>query len=344
MLQSFRSGLTPEFAVDLGAAHTLVYQRGKGVIANEASHVAIRGKGSPGDPVVAFGNKAKALAGRTSSQIKNSRPLFGGRVEDAALAETFLRHLLSSVPTRKRMVGSEVLIGLPAGMSRIERHAVLHAFKAASGGRVWTISEAIAAALGAGIPVDESCGTMIIDVGGGTTDIAVVSLNGVVVSASCKTAGDYFDFLIADYVRRTKAIAIGETTAEQIKLSVGGIGEASDERQVVVQGQGLKTGMPANVTVSEHDVSAALTDSISEIVDLVLSVLDRTPPEIASDLMDTGALLVGGGALLGNLDVFLSERTGLPITVVEAPETAVISGFGRILEDWQKYKHLLRNH
>jgi rod shape-determining protein MreB len=233
---------------------------------------------------------------------------------------------------------------MPCGASAIEEDAILRTAAAAGGGQVFAVAEPIAAALGVGLPIEESCGSMIVDIGGGSTTVSVVSLSGIVVSSTCATGGGYLDWLIVEHVRRTKGVLIGESTAEHIKMTLGTAVQHAHVRSMKVQGQNAKTGLPATAEIFESDVVEAFGDCLHEIARLIEEILDRTPPELAADLMDTGAILVGGGALLQDIDLFLSEKTGLPMTLAEDPATATITGCGQILEQWQKYKHLLLDH
>lgn len=341
MIDDLLSGFAPEFAVDLGTANTLLYLKGQGVVANEASFVAVRQSGKNSGEIEAFGTRAKALQGRTAATLEALRPLEGGCIRDAAMAAEMLRHFFAKVPAHTRLLKAKVLLGVPSGATEVEQRAVVEAATMAGGGKVFIVEEVMAAAIGAGIPVGEIRGSMVLDIGGGTTDVAVISMNDVVLSHSIKTAGNKFDTLISDYVRRKHGVLIGDQTAERIKIEVGAVISSKENPAITVQGRGVTNYMPAQVTVSRNDVVAAIGESIYEISKLVEGVLDQTPPEIAADLLDTGIVLVGGGALFPGIDIFLESETGLPVTLVEDPLTAVVEGAGKILEQWEKYQHLL---
>lgn len=341
MFDDLLSLLAPQFAVDLGTANTVLYLKGRGVVASEASYVSVRQKGKRRGKIEAFGNKAKELKGRTARSLETLRPLEGGCIRDSALAAEMLRYMFDKVPKHTRLVKAKVLLGVPSGATEVEQRAVIEAASLAGGGRVFIVEEVMAAAIGAGIPVTEGRGSMIVDIGGGTTDVAVISLNDVVVSQSIKTAGDKFDSLICDHLRRRHGVIVGEHTAEKLKIAIGAACQTEENPSLTVQGRSVATYMPMEITVCRNDVVDAIGEAMHDIVAVIQSSLDRTPPEIAADLIDNGVVLVGGGALFPEIDSFLERETGLPVTLVEEPMTAVVEGAGKILEDWGKYEHLL---
>lgn len=341
MIDDLFSAFAPEFAVDLGTANTLLYLKGEGIVANEASFVAVRQQGKRSGDIEAFGTRAKELQGRTAAALEALRPLEGGCIRDSELAAEMLRYFFEKVPARTRFLKAKVLLGIPSGATEVEQRAVVEAATLAGGGKVFVVEEVMAAAIGAGIPVHENRGCMVVDIGGGTTDVAVISLNDVVISQSIKTAGNRFDALLSEYVRRKYNVLIGSQTSERIKIEIGAARPTKDNPSITVQGRSVTNLMPAEITVTRNDVVAAIGDSFHEISRLVQGVLDQTPPEIAADLLDTGIVLVGGGALFPGIDSFLEDQTSLPVTLVEDPMTAVVEGAGKILEQWEKYQHLL---
>ncbi|MBN8550848.1 MAG: rod shape-determining protein [Deltaproteobacteria bacterium] len=341
MIDNLLSGFAPEFAVDLGTANTLLYLKGEGIVANEASFVAVHQEGKESGKVEAYGTRAKLLEGRTSKCIEALRPLEGGCIRDSELTVQMLRYFFEKVPAHTRLLKAKVLLGIPSGATEVEQRAVAEAATLAGGGKVFVVEEVMAAAIGAGIPVTDNKGCMVVDIGGGTTDVAVISYNDVVISRSTKTAGNKFDFLISEYVRRKHHVWIGNQTAERIKIEIGAARLTKDDPVITVQGRGVKDLMPAQISIRRSEVLEAIGESFLDIAKLVQGVLDQTPPEVAADLIDTGIVLVGGGALFPEIDSFLEHQTGLPVTLVEAPMTAVVEGAGKILEEWGKYQHLL---
>jgi rod shape-determining protein MreB len=343
-LQRFISGISCDFALDLGTFNTLIYQRGKGIVANEASYVAIDRRYKGGERVTAVGNRAKALRGKTSRNIQCELPFRSGAIQDLSLAKLLLKRFFDNIPQPGKMLKSTMIASLPPNATEPDKYSVIAAAEHAGAGRVFIVDELIAAAIGAGIPIEESRGTMIVDLGGGSTDAAVISANGIVCSHSITTGGNTFDQRISEYVRKQRHILIGEETAEEAKIKIGAARAQKNKASVQLQGHDLARGRPTMFTLDQEEVVNAITEPLKEIAELLRRVLDRTPPEVASDLIDTGIVLVGGGALLPDIDTYLSEATGIHISLAEEPITAIIEGTGTILEEWEKYKHLLAEH
>jgi rod shape-determining protein MreB len=341
MLPSLLSSLTNGIAVDLGTAKTVLYVKGRGIVANEPSFVAVEENGTGAGRVAAIGKQAKELRGRTAQNIQSVNPLRGGSVQDFELAGALLTHVVHKNPSRSRLLKSRTLIGVGSSATALERKAIIEAAQFAGSGEVYLIDESLAAAIGAGLPLHKACGSMIVDIGAGTTDVTVLSLNGIVCSESIESAGARFDEKIAEYVRKVHHVAIGEQTAEEIKLAIGAALPGSENPTYAVRGRHNSTGLPACINLSQTEVVKALSEPLEEIVEVIKRVLDKTPPEIAADIMDRGMTLVGAGALLSRLDAFISSRTSLTARLVEEASTAVARGAGRVLENWADYEELL---
>jgi rod shape-determining protein MreB len=283
--------------------------------------------------VLAVGTEAKAMLGRTPGSIEAIRPMKDGVIANFEVTETMLRHFITKVHNRKKLVRPRVIVCVPSGITQVERRAVRDSAESAGAREVYLIEEPMAAAIGVGLPIQEASGNMILDIGGGTTEIAVISLAGIVYSKSIRVGGDEMDESLVNYVKRSYNLLIGERTAEEIKIQVGSAYPMEDRRTMEVKGRDLVTGVPKTIIVTDEEVREALGEPIQAIVDVVKIALERTPPELSSDIVDKGIMLAGGGALIRGLDILLREETGLPVTVAEDPLIAVVMGTGRILDE-----------
>ena len=322
-----------DLAIDLGTANTLTFVRGKGIVSNEPSVVAVQRSGNGTKKVLAVGKEAKEMLGRTPGNIVAVRPMKDGVIADFEVTEAMLRYFITRVHNRRTLVKPRIIIGVPSGITEVEKRAVRDSALAAGAREVYLIEEPMAAAIGAGLPVTEPSGNMIVDIGGGTTEVAVISLGGIVYSKSVRVAGDKFDDAIVNYIKRKYSLLIGERTAEQIKLSIGCAYPFEEEKTYEVKGRDLVAGLPKTLTITSQEVREALLEPISTIVDSVRVTLERCPPELSADLVDRGLVLAGGGALLRGLDRLLTEETGLPVHVAEDPLSAVAEGTGRALSE-----------
>lgn len=327
-----------DIGIDLGTSNTLVYLRGSGIVVNEPSVVAINQKTGS---IVAVGDEAKQMLGRTPAHIKAVRPLVDGVISDFEVTEEMLSYLISKAQRKsKKFFHPRVVVGVPSGVTSVEARAVYDAAKSAGAREVFIVEEPMAAAIGIGLPVKDPVGSMIIDIGGGTTDIAVISLGGVVRSKNIKIAGDRFNQDIMTYLRDEFKLLIGEKTAESVKIAIGSVGDVPP-MEAEVRGRDLVTGLPREVIITDADVREAFASSIAEFVDAVKEVLETTPPEVLSDVMHRGILLSGGGALLGGLQELLEKTLKIPVYVADDPLLAVARGAGAILEDIDYYKDVL---
>ncbi len=322
--------LSNDLAVDLGTANTLIYVKGKGVVLREPSVVAIH---KDTQQVLAVGAEAKAMLGRTPGSIEAIRPMKDGVIANFEVTETMLRHFITKVHNRKKLVRPRVIVCVPSGITQVERRAVRDSAESAGAREVYLIEEPMAAAIGVGLPIQEASGNMILDIGGGTTEIAVISLAGIVYSKSIRVGGDEMDEAMVNYVKRSYNLLIGERTAEEIKIQIGSAYPMEDRRTMEVKGRDLVTGVPKTIVITDEEVREALGEPVQAIVDVVKIALERTPPELSSDIVDKGIMLAGGGALIRGLDILLREETGLPVTVAEDPLIAVVMGTGRILDE-----------
>ncbi|MBP5215647.1 MAG: rod shape-determining protein [Alphaproteobacteria bacterium] len=333
-----------EMAIDLGTANTLVYVRGRGVVLNEPSVVAIEEyKGRK--KVLAVGNEAKRMLGRTPGNIKAIRPLKDGVIADFDLAEEMIKYFICKVHNRRMFVTPEVVICVPSGATEVERRAIKDSAYEAGAHKVQIIEEPMAAAIGAGLPVTEPSGSMVVDIGGGTTEVAVLSLKGVVYARSVRVGGDKMDTAIVNYVRRNMNLLIGESSAERIKKEIGSAELPADGvgRSVTVRGRDLVNGVPKEITINEKQVSESLIEPVADIVEAVKVALENTPPELAADIVDKGIVLTGGGALLDKLDEVLRRATSLPVTIAEDPLSCVAKGSGMALDEYARLKDVLSN-
>jgi rod shape-determining protein MreB len=322
--------LSDDLAVDLGTANTLIYVRGKGVVLKEPSVVAIH---KDTQQVLAVGAKAKNMLGRTPGSIEAIRPMKDGVIANFEITEIMLRHFIRQVHNRKTLVRPRIIVCVPSGITQVERRAVRDSAESAGAREVFLIEEPMAAAIGVGLPIQEASGNMILDIGGGTTEIAVISLAGIVYSKSIRVGGDEMDESIVNYVKRSYNLLIGEQTAEEVKIQIGSAYPMDDRRTMEVKGRDLVTGVPKTIIITDEEVREALNEAVQSIVDVVKIALERTPPELSSDIVDKGIVLAGGGGLIRGLDILLREETGLPITVAEDPLIAVVMGTGKVLDE-----------
>ncbi len=323
-----------DMGVDLGTATTLVYVKGQGIVLSEPSVVAINNSTKQ---VKAVGNDAKDMIGRTPGNIIAIRPMKDGVIADFEVTESMLRYFIHKVHNRRRLVLPRVAVCVPSGITNVEKRAVIDSALEAGAKQVFTIEEPMAAAIGAGLPVEEPQGCMIVDIGGGTTEVAVISLGGIVFCKSIRTAGDELDQAIIQHLKRTYNMMIGERTAEEIKIKVGSAFPIKEELEMQVRGRDQVMGLPKILTITSEEIREALKEPVSAMVDAVRVTLERTPPELAADIVDRGLVLAGGGALLRGLDQLISKETGLHVAIAEDPLTAVVIGTGKYLESLHKY-------
>mgnify|MGYP004582435895 CR=1 FL=1 len=329
-----------DIGIDLGTANILVTVKGKGIVLNEPSVVAIdRETGG----ILATGEEAKEMLGRTPERIKAVRPMKDGVIADFTATELLLKNLLKKVNDKYNSGRPRVVVGVPSGITEVEERAVEEAIMQAGAKEVYLMEEPMAAAIGANLNVEEPSGNIIVDIGGGTTEVAVISLGGIVVSNSLRVAGDELDEDIVNYVKREYNLAIGETTAEQIKKQIGCAIPLMTVEEMEVKGRDLNTGLPKNIIMNSTQAEEAIKYSIYEIIEIVKNTLEKTPPELASDIAEKGIVLAGGGALIKNLDKLLSEKTGMPVYVADNPLDSVVRGTGKTLQDLEKLKRVLIN-
>jgi rod shape-determining protein MreB len=332
------SFLGRDMAVDLGTANTLVYVRGRGIVLNEPSVVAInRDTGA----MVAVGTEAKKMIGRTPGNIVAIRPLKDGVIADFETTERMLRYFIQKVHRRRHFAKPRLVVCIPSGITGVERRAVKDAGYQAGARSVHLIEEPMAAAIGAGLPVADPVGSMVVDIGGGTTEVAVVSLGGVVTSQSIRTGGDELDTSIIAYVKKEYSLMLGERTAEEIKVSIGSAFPSRDEPQAEIRGRDLVSGLPKTIVVTAEEIRKAIEEPVNAIVDAVKTTLDKCPPELSGDIMDRGIVLAGGGALLHGLDERLRHETGMPIHIADTPLHSVVRGSGKCVEDFEELQQVL---
>jgi len=335
MFRSLMGMFSNDLSIDLGTANTLIYVRGQGVVLNEPSVVAIRQDRGPGGPksIAAVGAEAKAMLGRTPGNITAIRPLKEGVIADFTVTEKMLQHFIHKVHEARFFRPSpRVLICVPCGSTQVERRAIKESAAGAGAREVYLIEEPMAAAIGAGMPVDEARGSMVLDIGGGTSEVAVISLNGIVYSSSVRIGGDRFDEAIVNYVRRNYGTLIGEATSERIKQAIGSAYPGAEMRELEVKGRNLAQGVPRSFTLNSNEILEALQEPLAGIVGAVKTALEQTPPELGADVAECGIVLTGGGALLRDLDRLIMEETGLPVVIADDPLTCVARGGGRALE------------
>lgn len=325
-----------DLGIDLGTANTLVYVRGKGIVSSEPSVVAIKKDSRGGKKVLAVGLEAKEMLGRTPGNIIAVRPLREGVIADFEAAEEMIRYFIQKVHRRNTLVRPRVVISIPSGITQVEKRAVKESAEAAGAREIYLVEQPLAAAIGAGLPITEPVGNMVVEIGGGTTEVAVISLSGIVVKNSIRVGGDKMDEAIIQYLRRKYNLFVGERTAEEVKIKLGNAcPEEGPEEVMEVKGRDLITGIPRVYEISSFEVREAITEPLNQIVQVVKETLEKTPPQLASDLVDRGIVLSGGGALLKNLDLLLSRSIDLPVTLVDEPLHTVVKGVGRLLDDFR---------
>jgi rod shape-determining protein MreB len=329
-----------DLAIDLGTANTLTFVRGKGIVSNEPSVVAVQRTGNGTKKVLAVGKQAKEMIGRTPGNIAAVRPMKDGVIADFEVTEAMLRYFITRVHNRQTLVKPRIIIGVPSGITEVEKRAVRDSALAAGAREVYLIEEPMAAAIGAGLPVTEPSGNMVVDIGGGTTEVAVISLSGIVAARSIRVAGDKMDDAITAYIKRKYNLLIGDRTAEAIKKKIGNAFPPDEVETMEIKGRDLVAGVPKTLTINSDEIRESLAEPVSAIVEAVKSVLERTPPELAADIVDRGIVLTGGACQLRNLDVLLREQTGLPVMVSESPECAVVLGTGKALDELSLLKEV----
>lgn len=339
LFKNFVDLFSNDIGIDLGTASTLVYVKGEGIVITEPSVVAIN---RDTNRVLAVGEEAKRMVGRTPANIVAIRPLKDGVISDFAVTEEMLRYFIGRAHRRRKLVRPRVVIGVPSGITEVERRAVRESAERAGAREIYLIEEPMAAAIGAGLPVQDAGGNLIIDIGGGTTEVAVISLGGIVVSKSVRVAGNEMDEAIITYIKNEYNLMIGERTAEEAKIQIGSAFPMEQEEEMEVRGRDLITGLPRTLRMTSQEVREALSEPVKIIVDTIKMNLEQTPPELSADIVEKGLVLCGGGSLLRGLDKLLLQETGLPIHLVEDPLTCVVLGTGKVLEELKVLKQILR--
>ncbi|MCO6008986.1 rod shape-determining protein [Actinoallomurus purpureus] len=332
------SFLGRDMAVDLGTANTLVYVRGRGIVLNEPSVVAIN---TNTGKIVAVGIEAKRMIGRTPGNIVAVRPLKDGVIADFDVTERMLRYFIQKVHKRRHFAKPRIVVAVPSGITGVEQRAVKEAGYQAGARRVYIIEEPMAAAIGAGLPVHEPTGNMVVDIGGGTTEVAIISLGGIVTSQSIRVGGDELDQAIISYAKKEYSLMLGERTSEEIKMAIGSAYPFDDEPHAEIRGRDLVSGLPKTIVISAEEIRRAIEEPVNTVVDAVKTTLDKCPPELSGDIMDRGIALTGGGALLKNIDERLREETGMPIHMVDNPLDSVVLGSGKCVEDFEALRQVL---
>ncbi|MCL4685418.1 rod shape-determining protein [Myxococcota bacterium] len=333
MLNRILGWFSNDLAIDLGTANTLVYAKGKGIVVSEPSVVAVTKNGRGPDKVRAVGREAKEMVGRTPGNIVAIRPMKDGVIADFEIAEAMLRYFIMRVHNRSKLVRPRIVVAVPSGITEVEKRAVRESAMSAGAREVYLIEEPMAAAIGAGLPVTEPSGNMIVDIGGGTTEVAVLSLSGIVYSNSTRVGGDKMDEAIINYVKRKYNLLIGERTAELVKVTIGTAYPIDASESMEVKGRDLVAGVPKTLELKSDEICEALAEPINTVVESVKIALESTPPELSADIVDKGVVMTGGSALLKNLDLLLREATGLPVMLAEDPLSAVVLGTGRCLDE-----------
>ena len=333
ILDSILGLFSNDLAIDLGTANTLIYVKGEGIVCNEPSVVAVQKDARGGRRVLAVGAEAKKMLGRTPGNIVAIRPLKDGVIADFEITEAMLRYFIRKIHNRRTLVRPRIIISVPFGITEVEKRAVRESTESAGAREVYLIEEPMAASIGAGLPIHEPAGNMTVDIGGGTTEVAVISLSGIVFSTSVRVGGDKMDEAVIQYIKRKYNLLVGERTAELIKITIGSAFPGQEIQTMEIKGRDLIAGIPKTVEISDEEIRGSLLEPINQIVKTVRIALERTPPELASDIVDKGIVLAGGGSLLRNLDVLLREETGLPITLADDPLTTVVVGAGKVLDE-----------
>ena len=336
-LRSIFSLFSSDLAIDLGTANTLVYARGRGIVVNEPSIVAIN---KTNGEVEAVGKEAKEMLGRTPGNIVAIRPMRDGVIADFKVTEKMLNHFIHKAHGRKMLVHPRIVIGVPSEITQVEKRAVTDSALRAKASEVFLVEQAMVAAIGAGLPITEPSGNMVVDIGGGTTDVAVISLSGIVYSRSVRVAGNEMDEAIIQYLKRRYNLLVGERTAEQIKMQIGSAYPLDKPLTMEIKGRNLIEGVPKTITVDDSEIREAIAECVSTILNAVRVALERTPPELSADISDRGILLTGGGALLKNLDKRIREDTGLPVSIAEEPLASVVLGTGKMLTDFKLLRRI----
>ena len=337
-LHNLMGFLSTDVAIDLGTANTLVFVKGRGIVLNEPSVVAVD---RTTDKVLAVGTEAKMMLGRTPEEIVAIRPLKDGVIADFEVTEDLLREFIHKVQKHKFLVRPRIIISVPSGITEVERRAVTESAQHAGAREVYLVAEPVASAIGVGLPVDKPSGNMVIDIGGGTTEIAVIALNGIVTDMSIRIAGDEMDEAIVLHIKKAYNLLIGDQTAEHVKMVIGSATKLKKEEEMEIKGRDLVSGIPKTLKISSAEVREALAEPVSQIVAAVKTTLERTPPELAADIVDRGIVMTGGGSLLRGLDILLKEETNLPINVVEDPLTCVVLGCGKVLSNLHQYERII---
>lgn len=337
MAFNFLNMLSTDIGIDLGTANTLIHVKGKGIVVNEPSIIALEGET---DKVVAVGAEAREMLGRTHQDIITIRPMKDGVIADFEATEIMMRELVKKASVNRMMLG-RIIVDVPSGITEVEKRAVRDSAERAGGREVHLVPEAMAAAIGVGLDINDAVGNMIVDIGGGTSEIAVISLSGIVHHSSIRVGGDEMNHAIVQFFKKNFNLLIGEKTAEKIKCNIGSATPLEEELTTEVKGRDLVDGIPKTIEIGSVEIRDALNESINTIIEAVLIALERTPPELASDILDRGIVLTGGGALLKNLDVRMREQTSLPVHVTDDPLTCVVRGCGKILENFEKYQKVL---
>lgn len=326
-----------DLAIDLGTANTLVYLKGKGIVMDEPSVVAVK---KESNRVLAVGKEAKDMLGRTPGSIVAIRPMRDGVIANFEITEAMLRYFIRKVHNRKALVRPRIIISVPSGITQVEKRAVKDSATSAGAREVYLVEEPMAAAIGAGLPIQEPSGNMIVDIGGGTTEVAVISLSGIVYSKSIRVGGDEMDEAIVHYIKRKYNLLIGERTAEQIKTQIGSAYPMEEKQTVEAKGRDLVAGIPKTLTISDEEVREAILEPVTTIVDAIKIALERTPPELAADIVDKGIVLAGGGSLLRGMEVLIREETELPVAIAEDPLSCVVRGTGKVLDELDLLKQI----
>lgn len=340
MIKNIFGPLSRDMGIDLGTANTLVYVRGRGIVINEPSVVAVNQKTGQ---ILAIGNEAKKMVGRTPAHIVATRPLVNGVISDFEVTEQMLKYFINKVNDRKfsLMPRPRIVVGIPSGVTEVEKRAVYDAAMNAGAREVFLIEEPMAAAIGSRLPINEACGNVIVDIGGGTSEVAIISLGGIVISKSLRIAGDRMNEDIIRYIRTHHNLLLGERTAEDIKINIGSACELDQEIEAIVRGRDLVSGLPKEVIINDSHIRAALAGSLKILVNAIKSSIEETPPELVADIMERGIFLAGGGSLIRGLNKLVSEVTQMPVKIAEDPLTAVVRGTGIILEDIDSLREVL---